>query len=227
MAITLLGIFGSASIGVYSLTTEKMALVPPQVSENKIRRLEECLKVKAARTMIGESVLVGALASGNSFGLILPHFAKEEEIQTIKSFFPDIKITRMETRRTAYGNMILANDHGAVVDPRLKEKDIKNISDALGVETIPGEIAGLPYVGSLAIATNKGVLAHPMIKEDEQKLLKDVLKVPIEVGTVNCGTPYVGTGVIGNNHGALIGFVTTGPELFIIEHALDLVRENE
>jgi translation initiation factor 6 len=93
----------------------------------------------------------------------------------------------------------------------------------LGVEVVPGEIAGLPYVGSLAIATNKGVLAHPMIEEDEQKLLKDVLKVPVEVGTVNCGIPYVGSGVVGNSHGALVGFVTTGPELFIIESALDLV----
>lgn len=223
MAITLLGIFGTASIGVYSLATEKIAIVPPQFSESKVRRLEECLKVKAARTLIGGSVLIGALANANSNGLILPSFTKDEEIQIIKSVFPDMNITVMETRRTAYGNMVLANDYGAVVDPRLKDEDLKNLSDSLGVEVVPGEIAGLPYVGSLAIATNKGVLVHPMIREEEQKLLKDVLKVPIEVGTVNCGVPYVGSGAVGNSHGALVGFVTTGPELFIIENALDLV----
>lgn len=223
MSITLLGIFGSASIGVYSLATEKIALVPPQFSEIKVRRLEECLKVKAVRTLIGDSVLVGALANANSNGLILPSFAKDEEIQIIKAVFPDLNIMVMETRRTAYGNIVLANDYGAVVDPRLKDQDIENVSDTLGVEAVRGEIAGLPYVGSLAIATNKGVLTHPMIKEDEQKLLKDVLKVPVEVGTVNCGVPYVGAGVVGNSHGALVGFVTTGPELFIIENALDLV----
>jgi translation initiation factor 6 len=218
-----LGIFGSASIGVYSLATEKIALVPPQFSEAKVRRLEECLKVRAARTLVGDSVLIGALANANSKGLILPSFTKDEEIQIMKSVFPDLNIAVMETRRTAYGNMVLANDYGAVVDPRLKDQDMKNLSDSLGVEVVPGEIAGLPYVGSLAIATNKGVLAHPMIKEEEQQLLKAVLKVPVEVGTVNCGVPYVGSGVIGNSHGALVGFVTTGPELFIIENALDLV----
>lgn len=223
MAITLLGMFGSASIGVYLLTTEKMALAPPQFSENKIKRLEECLNVKATRTMIGESVLLGALATANSNGLILPHFTKEEEIQTIKSTFTDVNITVMETKRTAYGNMILANDKGAVVDPRLKEEDLKTISDLLGVEAVAGEIAGLPYVGSLAIATNKGVLTHPMIRDEEKKLLNDVLKVPVEVGTVNCGIPYVGSGLVGNTHGALVGFVTTGPELFIIEEALELM----
>ena len=43
-------------------------------------------------------------------------------------------------------------------DPRLKPAEIKKISEALGVEVVPTEIAALPYVGSLAVATNKGVL---------------------------------------------------------------------
>jgi len=225
LSITLMGIFGSASIGVYGLTTEKMALVPPHMSESKVKRLEECLKVKTIKTTIGESVLIGALTGANSNGIILPHFTRDEEIRNIKSAFSGVNVAVMETRRTAYGNIVLANDYGAIVDPRLKEKDIAIISEALGVEAVPGEIVGLPYVGSLATATNKGVIAHPMIKEEEQKLLKDILKVPVEAGTVNCGIPYVGTGLIGNSHGALAGFITTGPELFIIEHALDLVKE--
>ncbi len=224
MAISLLGLFGSASIGVYSLTTENMALVPPQVSDSKVRKLEECLHVKVIRTTIGECSLIGALTSANSRGIAFPHYVAEEEIRTIKSALPDINVAIMETRRTAYGNMVLVNDKGAISDPRLKQTDLANVSDALGVEVVPGEIAGLPYVGSLATATNKGVIAHPLLKEEEQKRLKDVLKVPVELGTVNCGIPYVGTGLIANSHGATVGFITTGPELFIIEDALDLVN---
>ena len=225
MPIFLLSFFGSASVGVYSLATEKMAIVPPQVSENKTRKLEQCLSVKVIRTTIGESVLIGALANANSNGIVLPNLTTEEEIKTIKSAFPDINVTVMETKRTAYGNMVLTNDYGAIVDPRLKDKDIASISDTLGVEAVPGEIAGLPYVGSLAIATDKGVLAHPLLEEEEKKLLESVLKVQVDVGTVNCGIPYVATGLIGNAHGALAGYVTTGPELFIIGNALDVVKE--
>ena len=151
---------------------------------------------------------------------------REKEIQALKSN-SDLSIALMETKKTAYGNLILANDHGAVVDPRLKKKDVKQIEDALGVETVPAEIAGLPYVGSLATATNKGVLTHPLLKEDEQKLLKGVLKVHVDVGTINCGIPYVATGLLGNKYGAVAGQLTTGPELFIIGQALDVVRENE
>jgi translation initiation factor 6 len=219
-----MGIFGSASIGVYALVSEKMALVPLQMSVGKVKRLEECLQVKAIRTTVGDSVLIGALSSANSNGVVLPHFATDKEIQNIRSAFPDVNIALMETKRTAYGNIVLTNDYGAIIDPRLKDKDLANISEALGVEAVRSEIAGLPYIGSLATATNKGAVAHPMIKEEEQKLLKDILKVPVDVGTVNCGIPYVGTGLLGNTHGALAGFITTGPEQVIIENALDLVK---
>jgi len=82
-------------------------------------------------------------------------------------------------------------------------------------------------VGSLATATNKGVLTHPMLREEEQKLLKDVLKVHVDVGTINCGIPYVAMGLVGNRQGAVAGYITTGPELFIIGQALDVVREDE
>jgi translation initiation factor 6 (eIF-6) len=51
--------------------------------------------------------------------------------------------------------------------------------------------------------------------------------VPVDVGTVNCGIPYVGTGLIGNRYAAVAGSMTTGPEMFIIENALDVVKEKE
>ncbi len=227
MAIFLLDFFGSASIGVYSLATEETLIVPPLISGNRAKKLEEMLKVEVTRTMVGDSVLIGALASANSNGIILPHYTREEEIKAIKSACPDINVAVMETKRTAYGNMVLSNDFGALVDPRTKETDMKRIADTLGVETMKGEIAGLPYVGSLAIATNKGVLTHPLLKEEEQRLLKDVLKVHVDVGTINCGIPYVATGLIGNSHTVLAGSLTTGPELFIIGQALDVVKEDE
>ena len=104
---------------------------------------------------------------------------------------------------------------------------MKRIADALGVEAVPCEIAGLPYVGSLAAATNKGVLAHPLLADEEKKVLEDVLKVPVDVGTINCGIPYVGTGLLGNSHDAVAGSMTTGPEMFIIGNALDVVQEDE
>jgi len=226
LTIHLSSLAGSASIGVYSLVTDEIVIIPRWVPVRKAERLAEWLKVKLIHTTIGGSVLAGALSCANSNGMLLPHYVRDEEVEAIKSVFKG-NITIMETKKTAYGNMVLANDKGAVVDPRLKPSEVKKISETLGVEAVAGEIAGLPYVGSLAVATNKGVLAHPLLKDSERKILEDVLKVPVDVGTINCGIPYVGTGLIGNSHAAVAGLLTTGPEMFIIGHALDVVRENE
>jgi translation initiation factor 6 len=166
------------------------------------------------------------LACANSNGILLPNFVRQEEVEALESVFKG-NITIMETRKTAYGNLVLANDNGAIVDPRLKEPEVAKISDTLGVEAAAGEIAGMPYVGKLAIATNKGVLAHPLLKDTERRLLENTLRVSVDVGTINCGIPYVGTGLICNSHSAIAGSLTTGPEMFIIGNALDVVKENE
>jgi translation initiation factor 6 len=226
LTVYLSSIVGSASIGVYSLATENVVAIPVMVPQDKAQEFADWLKVKLIHTSVSGSVLIGALVCANSNGMLVSNSIRNEEIEHIKAAFEG-NITFMDTKKTAYGNLILANDKGAVVDPRFKPEEIKIISEALGVEAMPTEIAGLPYVGSLASATNKGVLAHPMLKDEERKILESVLKVPVEVGTINCGIPYVGTGLLANSHAAVAGSMTTGPEMFIIGNALDVVQEEK
>ena len=226
MAVYLSSIVGSASIGVYSLATEKVVVLPKIVPLKKAERIAEWLKVKLVHTSIAGSVLAGAFACANSNGILLPNSVRDEELALLSSFF-DGNVRVMETRRTAYGNLVLANDFGAVVDPRIREPQLLQISETLNVEAVPSEIAGLPYVGSLAVATNNGVLAHPLLKDEERKVLESVFKVPVDVGTVNCGIPYVGTGLLANSRAAVAGSLTSGPEMFIIGSALDVVQEVE
>jgi translation initiation factor 6 len=217
---------GSVCIGVYSLANDKIAIIPQMVPEKKAKETANWLKVKLVYTSIANSILVGALACSNSNGIILSKMVKQEELSVIQSLF-DGTIKIMDTKNTAYGNLVLANDKGAVVDPSFSESEVKQIAKALGVDAVSGEIAGLPYVGSLAVTTNKGTLTHPQITDEEKDLLEDVLKVPVEKGTVNCGIPYVGTGLIANSHAGVVGSLTTGPEMFIIENAIDVVQEDE
>lgn len=225
MTIYQSSLVGSASIGVYSLATDRVVIIPKWVPPRKAERFAEWLKAELIHTTVGDSVLVGALACANSNGMLLPHFVRDREVKVIRSCFTGT-LTIMDTRKTAYGNIVLTNDHGAIVDPRLKTPQIREVSDTLDVEVVPGEIAGLPYVGSLAVATNRGVLAHPFVRDSEQKLLEEMLKVPVDVGTINCGIPYVGTGLIGNSYAAVSGLLTTGPEMFIIGHTLDVVKDD-
>jgi translation initiation factor 6 len=225
LTVYLSSIVGSPSIGVYALANDKIVIIPQMVPDQKAQEFADWLKVKLVHTSIAGSVLAGALAVANSNGIILANQIRQEELDKLTCAF-DGKITVAETKKTAYGNLVVANDFGAVVDPRFSESEIKMISETLGVPAVPSEIAGLPYVGALAVATNKGVLAHPMLKDEEKKTLENTFKVPVDVGTINCGVPYVGTGLIANSRVAVAGSMTTGPEMFIIGNALDVVQED-
>jgi translation initiation factor 6 len=226
LAVYLSSVVGSASLGVYTLANDSFVIIPQMVPRKKAERDAERLKTKLIHTSISGSVLAGALACSNSNGILLPNSIREEELNIIKTSFNG-NITIMETKKTAYGNLVLANDKGALVDPRFKQHEMEQIAETLDVEIAPGEIAGLPYVGSLAVATNRGVLAHPLLKDEEKQLIESLFKVSVDVGTVNCGIPYVGTGLIGNSHAAMAGSLTTGPEIFIIGNALDVVQEDD
>ena len=134
----------------------------------------------------------------------------------------DINVQVIQEKRNALGNMILANDRGAVADLRLPSATLEAISEVLGVEVVSGEILGLPCIGAFAASTNNGVLAHPSVREDEKRKIQEVLKVPVETGTINGGVPYVKIGVIANSKGAVVGSSTTGPELMAITRTLGI-----
>ena len=74
--------------------------------------------------------------------------------------------------------------------------------------------------GMAGIATNKGVLVHPKASQEEISVIEELFALPVDIGTVNFGSPLVGSGLIANSKGYVAGEETTGPELSRIEDAL-------
>jgi len=124
----------------------------------------------------------------------------------------------------AAGNDILANDYGALVHPELKSTTIKQISTVLGVPVQKGTIASLGTVGMAAVVTNKGCLCHPKTTEEEMTQLKKVFDVDVMIGTVNHGFPMIGSGLVANTKGVIIGNMTTGIEMGRIEEAFGFLE---
>jgi translation initiation factor 6 len=74
-----------------------------------------------------------------------------------------------------------------------------------------------------AYATNKGVLAHPKATEAELAKLDEMFDVPVNIGTVNYGSPLVGSALLANTKGYVVGTESTGIELGRIEDSLGFV----
>jgi len=210
---------GSPNIGIYSLATDGYAILPARITNRKTAGIEKALNVKVVNLDLAYSKLIGVLAVANSEGIALPHYVSEEEVRfLIKSL--GVKVKRVESDKTCFGNLVLTTDRGAVASPILRKTELEALRQTLDVEVVKGTIAGLSYVGSLASATNKGVLTHPGISEDEKETLSSVLRVPVVPSTVNGGSSYVSSGILVNSFGAVVGPGTTGPELMIISNLL-------
>lgn len=213
---------GSPNLGVSMAVTEKTAIVPPSIQDGMVNLIEECLDVSVIKTPISGSNLTGALVCGNSNGFIVSKYAFDSELKAIED--AGFEVERIPDKLTAVGNIILANDSGAIVNPLLSDKSVELISQVLDVEVQKGTIANYKITGSVAAATNKGALVHPSATRGEIESLEKLLKVPADVGTVNNGTKLVGACTAANSRGVIVGLSTTGPELARIEEAFGFLE---
>lgn len=129
----------------------------------------------------------------------------------------------MEGGVNTAGNLMIANEQGAVVSPSIPRDGLEVLADVLNVDVAATTIAGQDVVGSLAVCNAHGVLLHPDVTAEEVEVIRSVLAVDPMVGTVAFGSPYVGAGSCASDTGAIAGQATTGPELNRLEDALGLL----
>jgi translation initiation factor 6 len=210
-------IAGSSLLGVFARCTEKVVIVPQEVGEADRLALEDGLKVEAVRALAGIGSVLGSLVAANSNGFVVTHHAGNEELKALREYG---RVARLPARINAAGNVILVNDSAALVHPGLSSRACEAVEQTLGVKVEKGTIGGLKTVGMAGVATNKGLLLHPRVSEEEIAVLERLFELPVDVGTVNLGSPLVGSGVLANSRGYFAGEDTSGPELGRIEDAL-------
>lgn len=214
--------FGSSYVGVFARATDDYLLVRPDVEDELVADIAEELEVQAIQTHVGGSSTVGALAASNENGLLVSSRITDREKDRLEDEL-DVPVGELPGRINAAGNVVLANDSGAYVHPDLSREAVQAVQDTLDVEVERGKIAGVRTVGTAAVATDRGVLCHPKTTDAQLDLLEEVLDVPADIGTINYGAPLVGSGLLANAHGYVVGQETTGPELGRIEDALGYI----
>ncbi|HLM91475.1 MAG TPA: translation initiation factor IF-6 [Thermoplasmata archaeon] len=210
---------GSPYLGVYVRVGETHAVVPSGVPHALARDLARLLDVRVVRTNVNDSEVVGALIAQNSHGFVVGDEISPEEREALEGIAP---VSVIRSRHNAMGNNVLANDHGALVQPEFSDTAIEAITRALRVPARRGTLAGLGTVGMVGIATNKGVVVHPKATEGETQTVGEVLGVPVHRSTANFGVPIVGACLVANSHGMIVGLPTTPVEIVHLQEGLSL-----
>jgi len=206
------------NVGIYCRANDSVVFLQRSLPKKTKKLVADTLDVKIVELSIADSTIIGSLLTFNSYGAIVTAYANKETYKTIEN--QGLKIYPIKDVINAAGNDILANDNGALVHPDLKNASVKKISDVLGVSVQKGTIASYGTVGMAAVVTNKGCLCHPKTTNDEKQFLETVFDVDVMIGTVNHGFPMIGSGLVANTKGAIIGKMTTGIEMGRIEEAL-------
>ncbi|KAG0652401.1 Eukaryotic translation initiation factor 6 [Hyphodiscus hymeniophilus] len=133
---------------------------------------------------------------------------------------------RIEERLSALGNVIVSNDHVALVHPDLERETEEIIADVLGVEVFRQTIADNVLVGSYMALSNQGGIVHPKTSIQDQDELSSLLQVPLVAGSVNRGSSVVGAGMVVNDWLAVTGLDTTATELSVVESVFRLGEGN-
>ena len=206
------------NVGVFCRTNDSILFTGKGLLEKIKKRLIEALDVELVELTIADATIIGSLLTMNSKGVIVTDFIDSKNLKIIQDH--ELEAYVIEDIINAAGNDILVNDYGALVHPDLKDETIKKIKEIFKVPVYKGTIGSLKTVGMSAVVTNKGLLCHPKTTDDEINHLKKVFKVDVMIGTINHGVPTIGSGLIANTKGAVVGSLTTGIEMGRIEEAL-------
>ena len=211
-------VYRGPNLGVYISVNDSTVLVPMGYTKSKAEKLAKYFDAELLFTSIANTRLIGALSVMNNKGILLPKTAYQNEYDLLKKE-TDLEVGVLDSKFSALGNVICANDKGAVVSPWLSDNDCQTIMDVLGVEVIQKRIAGFNQTGVVLVANNTGAAIHPEANEEDMKTFSNLLGVKVEQSSINNGIPYVSSGILANNHAIVVGSLTTGLEIMMLTRA--------
>jgi translation initiation factor 6 len=216
--IHLFDIYRSANIGIFLRTNDTVCLVPKGLAATKSERLSSLLKVKVLQASVAGSRLLGPLAAMNNKGMVVSRLTDDDEIRYLRES-TGLNVSKLESRFTSVGNLIAANDNGAVISDVFSEQSARDVERTLEVPVRRMRIGMMIQVGAMISATNAGALVHPAATEQEIAAIGSALGFEPEPATVNGGVPFVNSGFVGNTNSILVGARTRGAELVILGKA--------
>ena len=218
MGIFKYDVYRSPNIGIYTKVNDDFVFVPNGFAITKAKNLAEFLKTDYLFTSVSNTRLLGPLMVVNNKGIILPRTVLEEELSHLKKS-TGLNVAILDTKHTALGNLICANDKGGIMSPMIPSEYAKKVEDVLGIEVLQKRVARYHQVGAMAVATSHGGIVHPDTEENDIKIMSEVLGVELEAATINGGIPFLASGILANNRSLVVGTLTNGPELVMLTRA--------
>ncbi len=206
----------SPFVGIFSIVTDKIALMPQAMDKKETKGLSDLLGVEVVHLSLAGSSLLGVLGRGIRKRFVFSDLLSDEDMDCLRE--KGILAERIKGV-TALGNLLAVNENGGLCSRILSQQQIKSISSFLGIEVHPTTVAGTDIVGSSVVATSNGFIVHPLVSSDEMALAIEAFGVEGIPTTANYGDRFVANSVAANAFGVMVGNRTTTHEIIRIDEA--------
>lgn len=205
---------GDVNIGVFARALDDIVIVPPEAPEEFKQAVKVALDAELVETSVQGSAIIGSLLTGNRHGIVVSGLATKEEVAALTEYR---EVMLLNGSMNAAGNVILVNNHVAIVHPDMEREMAREIGGFLNVEVMTAALGGVRTVGMAGAVTDKGVIVHPRTTDQEIAKIEEFCGIPVGTGTINMGSGLIGTGLLVSTRGYIAGAQTSGFELGRIE----------
>lgn len=133
MGLYLVEVYRSPNIGIFLRANDRFLFAPKGIASTKSRMLAENLGVSPVFVSVEGTRLLGPLMALNNKGIVLSRLVEDYEVRELASQ-TGLRVERFKSKYTAVGNLVSANDHGAMVSPILDHEAVSQVRDVLDVE---------------------------------------------------------------------------------------------
>lgn len=203
---------------------DKFALVGVEVPLEEIKKIEQTFEVPVHRITIAGTSLIGVFVNGNNDKIIVPSIIFDEEKKVLETL--GINYSVFESKLTCFGNNIVVANDIVLVSNEYSKTQAKKIGEIFELDSKRMNIAGISTLGSLLVLNNskkKGLVTN-YIEEDEFDSLASLLGYKLTPNTVNMGSIQIGSGVVCNEKGFLVGKASGYPEIQNAEEGLGFLE---
>ncbi|NQZ84507.1 MAG: hypothetical protein HRU03_02215 [Nanoarchaeales archaeon] len=217
--VNLMEFDSNPNIGLYMFANDKFAIIGIDANKEKMKAIENVLNVPVYKVSVLSTELVGIFVAGNDDFLVVPAMYEDEmkEFEKICKKH-DVKLLVKDFKLNTLGNNLCFGNKTILINHEYPKSFGVELAKETGYKVI--ELKVPEYHNAGAIATFKNGKYY-MSQEVGEKDVKDIVDEIGGIGTINAGSNFVSSGIVGNSNGVLIGSMSTTVEIQNVVEGLD------
>lgn len=213
---------GNPNVGIYMFVNNKLCILGKKVSKEKKAEIEKVLGVPVYIATALETELLGIFLTGDDHYLVIPQLFDYE-----KKLFQEIckengmELIELDFRLNTLGNNICFGDEIILINPEYPNSVLKKLEKKTGYPVTKIDNDDFKAIGSVCLYANGNYFISQEFEEEQVESILDEIG---GVGTINSGSNYIASGVVGNNQGVILGSASSTVEIQNVVEGLDYLQ---